>query len=422
MDTIQATHVIEAIAALKDYDFGRPSDALAEVDRCVAAAARQPEIRTALERELPKALGPGYSLAARQFACEKLNAVGGDGCARPVAELLAESDPRLVEAGCTAIGVRPSAAADRAVQEALGRATGASLGALIRLAAERRDPGSVPALVRLVSGKEPTMAEAAIAALGRIATPDAVSALMRSASIHRAASEDALLEAGQELHARGWTARSRQVLTQLREKAGSAPVRRGAAALLADLKPEEDVFQPLFNGRDLTEFVVDTPGLWTVRHGVIIGKSAGLPYNDFLRTRASYANFTLRAHIRLIDGYGNSGIQFRSKPAPVPHEVEGYQADAGERYWGALYDESRRRKILAGPPESFLSAFDPAAWHSYTITAAGNRIRIVVDGVATVDYEEREPGIDATGFIALQVHAAKQPLEARFANLRIQIL
>ena len=28
----------------------------------------------------------------------------------------------------------------------------------------------------------------------------------------------------------------------------------------------------------------------------------------------------------------------------------GCQADLGDRYWGCLYDESRRRKILAGPP------------------------------------------------------------------------
>ena len=34
---------------------------------------------------------------------------------------------------------------------------------------------------------------------------------------------------------------------------------------------------------------------------------------------------------------------------PDHHEVIGYQADMGGKYWGALYDESRRRKVLAGP-------------------------------------------------------------------------
>ena len=30
----------------------------------------------------------------------------------------------------------------------------------------------------------------------------------------------------------------------------------------------------------------------------------------------------------------------------------GYQADLGEKYYGALYDESRRNKILARPTRS----------------------------------------------------------------------
>src|ERR1700752_1979115 len=44
-------------------------------------------------------------------------------------------------------------------------------------------------------------------------------------------------------------------------------------------------FMPLFNGKDLNEWIVDTPDLWRVENGVIIGKSPGLKYNDFLRTR-----------------------------------------------------------------------------------------------------------------------------------------
>jgi hypothetical protein len=45
-------------------------------------------------------------------------------------------------------------------------------------------------------------------------------------------------------------------------------------------------FQPLFNGKNLDEFVVDTPGLWSVeKGGEIVGRSPALKYNDFLRTR-----------------------------------------------------------------------------------------------------------------------------------------
>lgn len=166
-----------------------------------------------------------------------------------------------------------------------------------------------------------------------------------------------------------------------------------------------DGFTPLFNGRNLDDWDIDTPDIWQVRKGVIIGRSPGLKYNDFLRTKKSYENFVLRAKIRMIDGDGNSGILFRSKPAAIPHEVSGYQADAGEAYSGALYDESRRNTTLAGPDDAFRDRFDPTIWHTYVISAKGNRIRPELDGVETVNYQEHEPGIPRDGFIALQVHA-----------------
>jgi hypothetical protein len=50
-----------------------------------------------------------------------------------------------------------------------------------------------------------------------------------------------------------------------------------------------------------------------LRDGMIVGKSSGLTYNDFLRSRKHYANFELRFSFRLLNGSGNSGVQFRSK-------------------------------------------------------------------------------------------------------------
>ena len=98
----------------------------------------------------------------------------------------------------------------------------------------------------------------------------------------------------------------------------------GAAAGAAAIAAPPSGFQPLFNGTDLSDFTVDTPSLWSVRDGAIIGKHAGLKYNEFLRTKKLYKDFALKARLRLIDGYGNSGLQFRSEPVPNSHEVKGY--------------------------------------------------------------------------------------------------
>jgi Domain of Unknown Function (DUF1080) len=191
--------------------------------------------------------------------------------------------------------------------------------------------------------------------------------------------------------------------------------------LFASIGPAQSGFQPLFSGKNLDQWIVDTPGIWRVENGVIIGESAGLKYNDFLRTKKSYSDFVLRFSFRLKDGTGNSGVQFRSKSVPNSHEVSGYQADIGEKYWGCLYDESRRNRVLAQAPPEALARVRQNGWNDYVITARGNHITLDLNGIRTVDYRETEPGIDGAGFIALQVHSGP-PLKIEFRSLEIQDL
>jgi hypothetical protein len=181
----------------------------------------------------------------------------------------------------------------------------------------------------------------------------------------------------------------------------------------------ESGFKPLFNGKDLAGWRVDTPGVWSVRDGMIVGKSPGLRHNDFLRTEKEYGDFVLKLLFRLVNGTGNSGIQFRSKTVPDSHEISGYQADIGETYWGCLYDESRRNRVIAPASPEALAAFRKDGWNEYTITATGNRIVTEVNGVRSVDYVERDADIAMAGIIALQVHAGA-PFEVQFKDIRIK--
>ncbi len=413
MQTITPSAIHAAALELKTYDFGRSTAPLETLEHMLQAEPRQPAIRGVLEQEFIRALGREYSLAARRFACEKLWIMGSDAALDAVSGMLMDPDWKVAEAGCYAISRRPSGKADQAVGAALEKAQHRSLVAVIQLAGERRDPVVVPRLSELARDKDRQVAQAAVAALGRIASPDAVAAL------EKAAGEDALLQAAQEMAMRGSPEASRRICARLQKSATNANIRRAAAGILADAKADD---VPLFNGRDLSDWIVDTPSVWSVRNGVIIGKSPGLHYNEFLRTKATYENFVLRGKLRLIDGVGNSGFQFRSKAVENSHEVSGYQADAGERFWGSLYDESRRRKTLAGPDDKFIDALDPSAWHSYVVEAVGNRISITFDGTPTVNYEEHEAGIERSGLIALQVYAANQPVEMWFKDLRIKRL
>lgn len=186
------------------------------------------------------------------------------------------------------------------------------------------------------------------------------------------------------------------------------------------LAAEEPGFAHLFNGKDLTGWEGDTK-LWKVQDGAIVGDSPGIPHNQFLATRETYGDFELRLQFRLRDGQGNTGVQFRSRRVPESTEVSGYQADIGEKYWGCLYDESRRNKILVQASESLAAKLRKDDWNDYSIRAVGDHITLTLNGVTTVDYREPDADIARSGIIALQVHSGP-PLKIEFRNIRIRKL
>ncbi len=167
---------------------------------------------------------------------------------------------------------------------------------------------------------------------------------------------------------------------------------------------------PLFDGKSFAGWEGQTDKVWRIEDGALIAGSLDQPQekNDFLATKQSFTNFDLRLKWKLegSQGFVNGGVQFRSRRIPHHHEVIGYQADLGAGYDGALYDESRRRKMLAQPSAEVLQkARKPLGeWNDYRIRAEGTRIQIWLNGVQTVDYTETEPGIDLTGHIAVQIH------------------
>jgi acetyl esterase/lipase/prenyltransferase beta subunit len=178
-------------------------------------------------------------------------------------------------------------------------------------------------------------------------------------------------------------------------------------------------FAPLFNGKDLAGWEGDT-SLWSARDGMLVGKTAGLKHNDFLATEKSYGDFILKFSFRLVGGEGNSGVQFRSVRVPG-HEMSGYQADIGQNYWGCLYDESRRNKVLVQASAKALESANKGGWNHYVIRALGNRILLTLNGVTSVDYREEDAGIASDGKIAVQIHAGG-PMEIQFKDLYIQAL
>lgn len=182
----------------------------------------------------------------------------------------------------------------------------------------------------------------------------------------------------------------------------------------------------LFDGHSLAGWQGDTRGTWRVEDGAIVGGSLerAVPRNEFLCTGRAYGDFVLRLKFRLRgEGAPNAGVQVRSRRLPEPaNEMEGYQADLGDGHWGALYDESRRNRVLAAPdPEVVRRALRPGEWNDYEVRCEGRRIQIRLNGARTVDYTEPDPSVEQVGLIGLQVHGGGRT-EVRYRDLVLEEL
>ena len=186
------------------------------------------------------------------------------------------------------------------------------------------------------------------------------------------------------------------------------------AALAAALPAAPET---LFDGKSLAGWEGD-PKWWRVEDGALTGgsRTEKVPHNYFLATQRSFQNFDLRLRLKLTGTPGtgmiNSGVQIRSIRVPNNTEMAGYQVDAGDGWWGKLYDESRRRRVIAEPRDAAAvnAAVRKDDWNEYRIRAEGPRIRSWINGVPALDYTEAEPRVAADGRIAVQIHSGGHAL------------
>ncbi|QDT24559.1 family 16 glycoside hydrolase [Gimesia chilikensis] len=182
-------------------------------------------------------------------------------------------------------------------------------------------------------------------------------------------------------------------------------------------------FQPLYDGKTFNGWHGNEE-IFRIEDGEIVAGSLTekVKQNEFLRSDKEYEDFELILEFKLLGEKTNAGVQIRTAEIPDDHEVSGFQADLGTGYWGCLYDESRRRKILAGPPKEIRDL--PVRmndWNTYRIRCQGPRIQLWINGVQTVDYVEADPQIPLKGIIALQIHG-NLVNQVHYRNMRLREL
>lgn len=225
---------LAAIAAYKQGDGRGPLIAVEELIRKSQSNAEQ---RNYIERRLANLLESQTSTDCKLFICRQLWFIGTEESVSAIAKLL--PDERTVDMACYAIGQNPSAAAGKALRDALEKTSPAVQVRIIDLLGDRRDAEAVEALGKLVYATLGRVSEAAITALGKIGGDQATQILAKVRATAKpemqSVAAEAYLRCAEQLAAEGKADQALAIYKEL-SKAGEIPFIRSAAVKgLADV-------------------------------------------------------------------------------------------------------------------------------------------------------------------------------------------
>ena len=132
---------------------------------------------------------------------------------------------------------------------------------------------------------------------------------------------------------------------------------------------------------------------WSAIDGAIQATQGGKD-PGYLVTKGSYKDFMIRVEFWASDD-ANSGIFLRCKDPAVITDETCYEANIFDQRPDPTYGTGAVVKVAAVSPMPKAGG----KWNTYEITARGNRLVLVLNGVKTVDVEDSKL---ASGPIALQ--------------------
>lgn len=196
---------------------------------------------------------------------------------------------------------------------------------------------------------------------------------------------------------------------------------------LSSCQSPKDDWTPLFNGKDLDNFVVlNGTATYHVEDQAIVGVTKENTPNTFLTNGEKYSDFILEYDV-WADVNVNSGVQFRSiSDTSIDNgRVHGYQCEieSSDRKWaGGIYEEARRGWLYPlSVNKAGQKAFKRDQWNHYRIEAIGSQIRTWVNGIPCANLVD---DMTPAGIIAFQVHGIGNAKEAgreiKWKNMRIK--
>ncbi len=231
--------------------------------------------------------------------------------------------------------------------------------------------------------------------------------------------------------------------------------------LTAAARAEDEAgFQPLFDGKDLSEWIIPTGdnGHWKILDGVIDYDARSEAKGDKnLVSKREFEDFILKiewrlketpynnpripyvlpdgTHARGVDGKpltltlpdSDSGVYLRDLKGKSQVNMWCWPIGSGEVY-GYRMDKKLPASVRAGVTPKTQADKPVGEWNAFEIKLVGDRLTVILNGVTVIENAEL-PGIPTKGPLSLQHHGGYRdgkylgpPSLVQFRNIRIKPL
>lgn len=183
-----------------------------------------------------------------------------------------------------------------------------------------------------------------------------------------------------------------------------------AAPLAQSAERAEPAFVSIFNGKDLTGWTGPT-SIWSVKDGVLVGRSTAKREGGSIATEKSYKNFVLEFDVKYMPP-ADSGVMMRrpSLQMQIGTSHSQWTELTGSFYLGALaYTETSTAKDT-------WKFFFPGRWNTIRLEARGAIFTVSVNGQQVHRYADA--GHPDAAPISFQVHNDEDSM-IEFKNIKI---
>jgi Domain of Unknown Function (DUF1080) len=168
----------------------------------------------------------------------------------------------------------------------------------------------------------------------------------------------------------------------------------------------------LLDGKTLENWNVVGDANWRIEDGAAVADRG----NGFLVSKQTFGDFELRAEF-FVDENANSGVFIRCADPRKPASATGYEVNVFDK----RPDPSYGTGAVVGVAKASPALKAGGKWNVYEITAQGDEITVVLNGVRTALARD---GKHPSGFIALQhgADSVKNTALVKFRKVEIRSL